>query len=370
MPPLPSVETDQTMNAVGERNKFGMSNMLGLFKTAKGPGNLALLDTPVPEPQANEVLIEVKAAGICGTDIHILHDKFPYWPPVILGHEFSGQIVQAGSAVTDYHVGDRVVGEPHTKACGRCELCRSGNIQLCAQKRSPGWGINGAFARYLAMPVHLLHRIPDEMTFEDAAVVEPAANVVQDVLERGRVEPNDTVVILGPGTIGLLSVMAARSAGAGRIIVVGARNDAALRLPKAKEIGADEVIVAEDEDPVEAVQCITGGRGADLVVEASGSPHAIASAVGIVRRMGRITQIGLTGRPEISFPWDAASWKVCTILFNLSTGFSCWDRAIGLVASKKIDVSQIITHREPLANWQPVFNDLENACGLKALLIP
>jgi L-iditol 2-dehydrogenase len=275
-----------------------------------------------------------------------------------------------GSEVTDFQVGDRVIGEPHTKACGRCELCRTGNIQLCAQKRSPGWGINGAFARYLTMPIHLLHRIPDEMSFEDAAVIEPTANVVQDVLEHGRVEPNDTVVINGPGTIGLLAVMAARLAGAGRVIMIGARNDAAMRLPKAKEIGADDVIVAEDEDPVEAVQRITGGRGADLIVEASGSPRAIAASVGMVRRMGRITQIGLTGRPEISFPWDAASWKVCTIQFNLSTGFTCWDRAIGLVASKKIDVAKIITHCEPLANWQSVFDDLENARGLKALLIP
>jgi L-iditol 2-dehydrogenase len=355
---------------MGERSEIRMSQMLGLFKTAKGPGNLALLETAIPEPQANEVLIEVKAAGICGTDIHILHDKFPYWPPVILGHEFSGQIVQVGNAVTDYFVGDRVIAEPHTKACGRCELCRTGNIQLCAQKRSPGWGINGAFASHLTMPVHLLHRIPDELTYEEAAVIEPAANVVQDVLERGRVEPNDTVAIIGPGTIGLLSVMAARAAGAGRVIVVGTRSDLPLRLPTAKEIGADEVIVAEDEDPIEAVQRITGGRGADLVVEASGSPRAIASAVGMVRRMGRITQIGLTGRSEISFPWDAASWKVCTIQFNLSTGFTCWDRTIGMVASKKIDVSKIITHREPLANWQSVFTDLENGSGLKALLFP
>ena len=347
-----------------------METMLGLFKTAKGPGNMELREAPVPEPKADEVLLEVKAAGVCGTDIHIKHDKFPYWPPVIMGHEYAGQVVRIGSQVTDFQPGDRVVGEPHTKACGRCELCRSGNIQLCASKRSPGWGIDGAFARYLVMPTHLLHRIPDSMTFEEAAVVEPAANVVQDVLERGRVEPNDTVVILGPGTIGLLAVMAARAAGAGKVIVVGAPGDAAIRLPKAKELGADEIIQAGDEDPVAAVNRITGGRGADLVVEASGAPRAIASAVGMVRRLGRITQIGLTGRQEISFPWDAAAWKVCSIIFNMSTGYSCWDRTIGMVASKKIDVSKIITHREPLENWKPVFEDLEQARGLKALLIP
>lgn len=344
--------------------------MLGLFKTAKGPGNMALLETPVPEPKPNEVLIEIKAAGICGTDIHIKHDQFPYWPPVIMGHEFSGVVVEVGNEVTGFHVGDRVVGEPHTKACGKCALCRTGNIQICAQKRSPGWGINGAFARYLTMPEHLLHRIPDSMTFEEGAVVEPAANVVQDVLERGRVEPYDFVVINGPGPIGLMAVMAARAGGAGTVVVVGASPDEDTRLPLARKLGADEVIVADRQDAVRTVMDMTNGRGADLVVEASGAPAAIKASVPMVRRLGRITAIGLTGRGEIPFPWDTAMAKVCTIIFNMSTAYSCWDRTIGLIASKKMDVRQIISHVEPLANWERVFEDVENKRALKALLIP
>jgi len=344
--------------------------MVGLFKTAKGPGNMALQEAPVPKPRENEVLIEVKAAGICGTDIHIKHDEYPYWPPVIMGHEFSGVIVEAGRGVTGYQVGDRVVAEPHTLACGRCELCRTANIHLCAAKRSPGWGIHGAFARYLAMPVHLLHRLPDTLTFEEGAVVEPAANVVQDVLERGRVEPNDTVAVLGPGPIGLMALMAARAVGAGRVIVVGAKEDEEMRLPIAKELGADAVVVAGREDPVQAVMDLTQGRGADLVVEASGSPKAIASTVGMVRRMGRIAAVGLPGGGDIPFPWNAAAWKVCTIIFNLSTGFTSWDRAIGLIAAKKMNVARIITHVEPLQSWERAFEAIESKRGLKALLIP
>lgn len=344
--------------------------MLGLFKTKKGQNNMELLKSNIPIPDDNSVLIEIKAAGICGTDIHIKHDQFPYWPPVIMGHEFSGQIIQLGKNVTDYKIGDRVVGEPHTKACGKCELCRTGNIQLCAQKRSPGWGIDGAFAKYLTMPTHLLHLIPVELSFEDAAVIEPTANVVQDVLERGRVEPNDTVVIIGPGAIGLLSVMAVKSAGAGKVILIGTSNDLPLRLKIAEEIGVDEIIIADQVDSVDAVMKITNGRGADLVVEASGSSNAVSSTVGMVRRMGRITQIGLTGKPEVNFPWDAASWKVCTIYFNLSTAFSCWDRAIGMVSSKQIDVRKIITHVEPLSNWEYVFTEIENMKALKGILIP
>lgn len=345
-------------------------NMLGLFKTKKGENNLELLETNIPVPDANSVLIEIKAAGICGTDIHIKHDQFPYWPPVILGHEFSGRIVQLGENVNDFKIGDRVVGEPHTKACGKCELCRTGNIQLCAQKRSPGWGIHGAFAKYLTMPTHLLHLIPDELSYEEAAVIEPTANVVQDVLERSRVDPNDTVVIIGPGAIGLLSVMAVKASGAGKVILIGTSNDIPIRMKIAEEIGVDEIVIADQVDSVETVMKLTKGRGADLVVEASGSSKAISSSVGMVRRMGRISQIGLTGKPEINFPWDGASWKVCTIFFNLSTAFSCWDRAIGLAASKKIDVSKIITHIEPLSNWEYVFSEIETMRGLKGILIP
>jgi L-iditol 2-dehydrogenase len=344
--------------------------MLGLFKTAKGEGFVSLLETDIPHPKEDEVLIEVRAAGICGTDVHILHDQFPYYPPVILGHEFSGQIVEVGAQVTTYQVGERVVGEPHTLSCGKCSLCRTGYQQLCASKRSIGWGIHGAFARYLVMPERLLHKIPDSMTYDEAAVVEPTANVVQDVIERGEVTANDFVVVLGPGPIGLLSVMAARAAGAREIALVGVSADLKHRLAKGKEMGADHIIVADTENAVERVVALSGGQGADVVVEASGAPTGIASTVAMVRRLGRISVIGMSGRDQISFPWDAAIWKMCTIVFNLSTGYTSWERAIGLIASKKIEVSRLITHRVPLAEWQEAILAIEKGDALKALLIP
>ncbi|HEY3415391.1 MAG TPA: alcohol dehydrogenase catalytic domain-containing protein, partial [Armatimonadota bacterium] len=156
--------------------------MQALVKTQKGVGFLALLDVEQPKPGPGEVLIEVKACGICGTDVHVLHDQFPYWPPVVLGHEFSGEVVELGPEAKYYKVGDRVVGEPHTQACGHCYLCRTGNVQICPTKRSPGWGINGAFTKYLKMPEKLLHRIPDSMGYDVAAIVEPTANTVHDVV--------------------------------------------------------------------------------------------------------------------------------------------------------------------------------------------
>lgn len=344
--------------------------MQALFKTAKGEGYLALSEADIPHPKADEVLIEIKAAGICGTDVHILHDQYPYWPPVILGHEFSGQIVEVGKQVSGYRVGERVVGEPHTLACGKCELCRTGYMQLCASKRSIGWGIHGAFARYMVLPEKLLHHIPDTMSFDEAALVEPTANVVQDVIERGRVQANDFVAVSGPGPIGLLAMMAARAAGASQVALIGVQADVQVRLAIGRELGADHIIVADAENAAERIGELTAGRGADVVVEASGAPAAIVSSVGMVRRLGRIVVIGMTGREQISFPWDAAIWKMCTIIFNLSTGYSSWEKAIGLIAAGKIDAARLITHRMPLTEWQGAFAAAEKGAALKALLVP
>jgi L-iditol 2-dehydrogenase len=344
--------------------------MQALVKTQKGPGFLELREVPVPQPGPGEVLIEVKACGICGTDVHVLHDKFPYWPPVILGHEFSGVVVETGKDTAYYKLGDRVVGEPHTQACGHCYLCRTGNIQICPSKRSPGWGIDGAFTKYLKMPERLLHRIPDSMSFDLAAVVEPTCNVVHDVIERAKVEAGDFVVVIGPGPIGLLAGMAARAGGARHVVIIGAPPDEAMRLPKARAIGFDTVISAGQANPVEVVSELTGGIGADVVIEASGAPAAIASTVDLVRKMGRICAIGMTGRENIAFPWDKAAFKVCNIIFNLSTSYTSWERTINLIAAGKIPAGEVISHRMPLADWRCAFDEIEAQRALKVLLLP
>jgi len=345
--------------------------MQALMKTQKGVGFLEIREVDPPKiVKPDDVLIEVKAAGICGTDIHVKHDRFPYWPPVILGHEFSGQVVEVGEEVELVKAGDRVVGEPHTKACGKCYLCRTGNIQICPEKRSIGWGIDGAMAQYIVMPEKLLHRIPEEVTFEQAAAAEPTANVVHDVLERARVEPEDFVVVLGPGPIGLLAAMVARAEGARKVMIVGTPKDEALRLRTAREVGIDCVVNLGEEDPIQKTLDLTAGIGADLVVEASGAEPAISMAVELLRRKGRISVIGMTGRENIQFPWDRAIFKVCDVFFNLSTSYTSWNRALSLIAGGKINIDAVISHREPLANWERTFEDIENLRGLKALLIP
>ncbi len=344
--------------------------MQALVKTQKGSGFIELRDVPEPSPGAGEVLIEVKACGICGTDIHVWHDEFPYWPPVIMGHEFSGEIVAAGTETGLFKIGARVVGEPHTRACGHCYLCRTGNIQICPLKRSPGWGIDGAFTKYLKMPERLLHRIPDSMSYDLAALVEPTANTVHDVVERAKVAAGDFVVVLGPGPIGLLAALTARAAGARHVVIVGTPADEAIRLKKARELGFETVLNVAQVNPADVVRDLTGGIGADLVIECSGAAAAIASTVDLIRKKGRICVIGLTGKDTIPFPWDKAAFKVCDVIFNLSTSYTSWDRTIHLIASGQLPAGGVITRRLPLSEWKSAFEGIEAQKELKVLLIP
>lgn len=344
--------------------------MKALVKTQKGVGFLQLREVDEPRPGPGDVLIEVKTCGICGTDIHVKNDQFPYWPPVILGHEFFGEIIEVGPDVERWRVGDRVVGEPHTQACGQCYLCRTGNIQICSMKRSPGWGIDGAMARYLKYPGVLLHAVPDSMSDEEAAVVEPTANAVHDVVERARLEAGDFVVVLGPGPIGLLAAMAARAGGARHVLVAGRSVDEGLRLAKARELGFETVINVERDNLLEAVVDLTDGRGADLVVECTGAPSAIALTPDLVRKKGRVCVIGLTGGKTVPFPWDKAAFKVCDMFFNLSTSYTSWDRTIALISTGKIPAGEIVTHRLPLEDWETAFSHVENLRAIKVLLVP
>ncbi len=344
--------------------------MKALVKTQKGEGFIEIRDVPIPDPKANEVKIKIEACGICGSDIHVRHDSFPYWPPVTLGHEFTGTVIETGPDCQNFSEGDRVVAEPHTKACGHCYLCRTGNVQICSQKRSPGWGIDGGMAEYICYPEHLLHRIPEEMTWQQAAVVEPVANVVTDLILRTRMMPGDFVAVQGPGPIGLMTALVARAAGAAGVVIIGTPGDEQLRLRKARELGFENVINLAVTDPFEAVMEMTGGRGADVVVECSGSVKAIPTSVELVRKRGKICVIGLTGNKNVEIPWDKFAFKVAEVIFNLSTEYDSWDRTIKLIQNGSVPAEKLISHFEPLEKWEEVFDAIENLQALKGVLHP
>lgn len=345
--------------------------MKALMKVAKGLGHFEIRDIPKPQIlNGDEVLIKVSAAGICGTDVHIYHDTFQNYPPVVLGHEFSGVVEAVGELVTAFKPGDRVVGEPHTRFCGKCDVCRAGKIQLCVHKRSPGWGIDGAFTDYLVMPELHLHHIPSNVSDLVAALTEPMAIVTHEVLERGKVEPQDTVAIIGVGPIGLLAAVAAKAGGARQTIVLGTDADEAMRFPVARKLGVDVNINVQREDVLDTVLELTKGRGVDLVVEASGSEPGINTAVDIVRKCGRITVIGMPNKDNISVQWLKMIQKVLDVSFNLSSSVSSWERALSIMDSTPYALTAVISHTANIEDWEAVFDDIARGDAIKALFVP
>jgi len=340
--------------------------MKAVVKTQRGEGHIELLDVDEPTPKPGWVVLEVTGAGICGTDIHILHDEHPYWPPVTLGHEFAGRIAGVGPGVEGWRIGDRVVCEPHAGACGVCHLCRRGFMQLCANKRAPGWGIDGALAPYVAVPAHLLHRVPDEVSDRAAAVCEPTAISVS-AIERVGVEPGETVVVLGPGPIGLITAMIVRAMGADRVIVVG-RSSSKHRLEVGARLGLD-IWNSDELDVIEAARDATEGRGVDLVVDTSGAAGAISSGVHMLRRRGRMCAVGVSGRENIEFPWDAALFRAIDLRFSFSSSYTSWDAALSLMRSGAVDVEPLTTVF-PLERWEDAFRAVEDRDVVKALLTP
>ena len=345
--------------------------MKALVKFKKGDGNISLVDMPVPIlPSPDWVLIKVKAAGVCGTDLHIWHDQFPYWPPVILGHEFSGEIVEAGVEVKNFRIGDRVVVEPHTLACGVCDLCRQGKIQLCTHKRSPGWGINGGFAEYVTMPEMLLHRIPDGMNYEIAALAEPMAIAVHQVTERCCIGCQDFVVVTGAGPIGILAAFVAKAAGAGRVAITGMNACEYSRFSAAKALGADFIVNVEKEDAHAIVMNLTKGKGADVVIETSGAQAAIAQSVSMLKKCGKLCAIGLGAKENVQIPWNEAIQKSLDIVCCMSSGYTSWEKALSLIAHTDKNLNKLITHKTSLEDWEKVFNELESEQGIKAMFMP
>jgi L-iditol 2-dehydrogenase len=338
------------------------------MKTARGPGNLELRDIGDPKPQRNEVLVEVAAAGICGTDIHIKHDQAFYTPPVVLGHEYSGTVAAVGEDVNSVNIGDRVVS-PATAYCGKCHQCKTGHMNRCTAKDKRILGTsnaNGAFAKYLVVPDYIIHQVPEGVTLEEAALAEPFACVVHSVIDKTPVCPGDTVVVQGPGTMGLMATQIAKSMGAGKVIVTGVTADK-WRFDIAKKIGADMTIdVLIESDPVGVVNDVTDGRGADAVIEASGACVACVQALDFVKVAGHVTLLGVRGQPA-NIDLDPIITKELTMSGTWGTLPSSWVTTLRLMSSGKVDVSPLITNRISLGEWEKGFELMESQKAIKVL---
>ncbi len=253
---------------------------------------LEVRDVDMPAVGADDVLVEVEYVGICGSDMLFFeHGRIGAKiaePPFILGHEAAGTVKQVGANVTQVKVGDRVAIEPGVP-CGKCKLCLSGRYNICKALTFTGTPpVNGLYRKYISHPADWVHLLPDGVSTRDGALIEPLAVGVHAV-RTGRVDIEKTVLILGCGCIGLMSLFAARQLGAKRIIVADLYQN---RLDKARELGADEVINSSETDTMEEVLRLTGGEGADVVLETAGSPKTAYQAAKLVGRGGTVVQVG------------------------------------------------------------------------------
>ena len=330
-----------------------------LVKTAKGYGNVEVRSVPVPElPREGWVLIRIHAAGICGTDIHVWEDKFQFWPPVILGHEFSGEIVEIGKNVKNFKVGDRVVAEPHTGGCGLCPYCRSGRMHLCKEKLTLGWRIDGVFTDYITLPELVLHRMPDRLSYQLAALCEPLAIAIYDVAEHGKIELNDFVVVQGSGPIGMLCAYVAKMLGAAKVLLTGIDASEYCRFGVAEKLGADYIVNVQQEDLPGKVAALTDGKGADVVIESSGAPSAIAQSADLLKRNGRLLGVGIPAEKELMFPWKTAVLNALEIYCSMSSSYTSWDRALDRLQKDGDILKNVITNTARIDDWEDSFRSL------------
>ena len=344
--------------------------MRALVKTANGQGNLEMRDVPVPQVEAGEVLIRVRACGICGSDLKIQDDQHPYTPPVVIGHEFAGEIVEVGADVSGWIVGDKVVSEQHVKACGHCRQCLTGNAFACSSKRAPGYFTDGAFTEFIKVPAWLLHRIPSNLSFVEAAFTEPSAVAAHGMLDRTGIFPEAVVLILGCGPIGLVAAKMAQAAGASKVIITGVDHDEKARLPKARELGIDYAVNVMQTDLSALVNDLTHGEGADVVIELSGALPAITQSFQLARRLGRVGIIGQPPTDEIKIPYRHAMFRALTVSFSYSSKFTSWERALSLFERGAIKPSQFITHVLSLEEWSRGFDLARSGEAVKVVLEP
>lgn len=343
--------------------------MLALVKRAVGPGNVGLVEVPEPSAGAGLARVAVKAVGVCGSDLHILHGdiKLMVRPPVVMGHEFSGIIDQVGAGVQGWQVGDRVTAETAAHACGRCLSCRTGYYNRCASKEILGYVHNGAFAPYVNVPAERLHRLPPEVDFVSAAMTEPLACCVRALYEIACIRPVDLVVIAGPGAIGLLSLQLVKAAGA-RAYVIGTEADRG-RLETAQKLGADRTLIAGRDDAMEAVEAANDGEGCDVFVECSGAPAAARMGLELTRRGGEYVQIGLAGGPfEIDL--SLLAYKELRMMGSLGQRFTAWGKALALMGSGRVQTRALATHILPLREWEEGFAAFERKEAIKVILVP
>lgn len=340
--------------------------MLALRKMSPEATTLTLAEVPLPEAGPGQARIAVTAAGMCGTDLHILAGDYASRPPVTLGHEIAGRVDAVGEGVDPGWIGALVAPETAFATCGRCDWCRTARPMLCRERLSVGSGVDGGFAAAVVVPAAKLHRLPDWLGDRAAALLEPLACGCNSLFDPAVIEAGDTVVVTGPGPVGLLAAQLAGIAG-GRVVVVGTAPDRD-RLAVAARLGFETRVIDDaadraglDEDAVE--------RRIDVVVEASGAPAAVRSALTWLRPRGTLVQMGLLSG-EISVPFGEIVTRELRVRAGFGSSPVSWLRAVRLVRERRVQLDPLISDVLPLRSWSTALEAFQRRDGLKTVFDP
>jgi threonine dehydrogenase-like Zn-dependent dehydrogenase len=290
----------------------------------------------------------------------------------VTGHEISAVIKDVGEEVKNFRKGDRVVAEIVTFFCGQCVNCKQGKVNICcnipSREQRVYFTSGGGFAKYAAWPSYCLHKLPDEISLEEASLMETSAGSVHSLIEKANLTAGESIIIFGPGARGLVMLQIAKALGAYPIIVAGMTTDEEKRLKMATELGADAVINVEKEDAEKVVKSYTRNWGADVVMECAGSPAAVLQGIKSVRPGGRMI---LSGGGTVTLDTDDLIVKEVSVFGEVSHIWTSWETAITLVKSGKVKLKPLISHVFPLSRWEEAFNTAaDSRASLKVLIKP
>ena len=343
-----------------------MSSLLSpaVVNFAPEKGSVEIREIAVPIIGDDDVLLEVVNVGVCGSDLHqwTADHSWPVNYPVVLGHEFGGLIAALGKNVSVWKEGDRVVSETAAIINPNSPMSKTGLYNLDPDRKGFGYGVNGAMTRYVRVPARCLHRVPTHLSFEEACLTEPCCVAYNSVAVNSSVKPGDRVIVIGPGTIGILCAAVARICGA-EVAVVGLESDK-LRLDIAKQYGCETIIGdatewAKDRD----------GLGADLIVDAAGASITLKMALQWVRPNGQITKVGWGPQP-LGFSLDPLVQKNVTLKGSFSHNWPIWERVIALLASGSLNVKPIIGGVWAITDWHEAFEKMHKGEVVKSVLKP
>ena len=334
---------------------------------APDAGSVEIRDIERPTIGDSDVLIEVQNVGVCGSDLHqwTADHSWPVNYPVVLGHEFGGHIVELGKQVSgdnEWHEGDRVVSETAAIISADDPMTRRGLYNLDPTRKGFGYGVDGAMTKYVRVPSRILHRVPDQLAFEQACLTEPCCVAYNAVVKNARIEPGDRVVVLGPGTIGILCAAMARLCGA-EVAIVGLPKDSH-RLDIAKQYGCEVIIGDASQWAFER-----DGLGCEGVIDAAGASATLEIAMNIVRPAGWVSKVGWGPQP-LNFSLDPMVQKNVTLQGSFSHNWPIWERVIALLASGSLDVKPIIGGVWPITEWHEAFEKMHSGEVVKSVLKP